>query len=241
MNTLLPIIINGHSFTCDENQMWNLNEIYRTLDLPDSKRPSEWNNQVRTQLDRSGNFRTVNGDGGGTWATEKGTVAYAMWVSTDFYSLVIDAFVFMRNDAIMRERIAILQADEAHAELSIAAPKADIFDGRLTRGGSVPWSWACKSLGLAPQKLKEGLLGSKRFIKVINYDDGTETIKPPKAAFNYGYFVVKEVMGKSQWQVTARGYAWMQEHAQRWRGLIEGRSKAKAKEYRQKRKAEITQ
>ncbi|MFJ5401801.1 KilA-N domain-containing protein, partial [Pectobacterium sp. CHL-2024] len=118
MNTLLPIIINGHSFTCDENQMWNLNDIYRTLDLSDSKRPSEWNNQVRTQLDRSGNFRTVNGDGGGTWATEKGTIAYAMWVSTDFYSLVIDAFVFMRNDAIMRERIAILQADEANAELS---------------------------------------------------------------------------------------------------------------------------
>ncbi|MGQ7742774.1 KilA-N domain-containing protein [Pectobacterium brasiliense] len=241
MNTLLPIIINGHSFTCDENQMWNLNDIYRTLDLPDSKRPSEWNNQVRTQLDRSGNFRTVNGDGGGTWATEKGTIAYAMWVSTDFYSLVIDAFVFMRNDAIMRERIAILQADEANAELSIAAPKADIFDGRLTRGGSVPWSWACKSLGLAPQKLKEGLLGSKKFIKAINHDDGTETIKPPKAAFNDGSFVMKEFMGKSQWQVTARGYAWMQEHAPRWRGLIEERSKAKAKEYRKKRKAGLTQ
>ncbi|MFJ5333740.1 KilA-N domain-containing protein [Pectobacterium sp. CHL-2024] len=237
MNTLLPIIINGHSFTCDENQMWNLNDIYRTLDLSDSKRPSEWNNQVRTQLDRSGNFRTVNGDGGGTWATEKGTIAYAMWVSTDFYSLVIDAFVFMRNDAIMRERIAILQADEANAELSIAAPKADIFDGRLERGGSVPWSWACKSLGLAPQILKEGLLGSGKFIKVRNRDDGIETIKPPKVAFSDGYFVAKEVMGKSQWQVTARGYAWMQAHAQRWRGLIEERSKAKAKEYRQKRKA----
>ncbi|NJT29189.1 hypothetical protein HCW91_01915 [Escherichia coli] len=25
---------------------------------------SEWNNKIRTQLDRSGNFRTVNGDGG---------------------------------------------------------------------------------------------------------------------------------------------------------------------------------
>lgn len=66
--------------------------------------PSEWNNKIRTQLDRSGNFRTVNGDGGGTWATEAGAVAYAMWVSTEFYLMVINAFIFMRNDAIVREQ-----------------------------------------------------------------------------------------------------------------------------------------
>lgn len=83
-----PIVIEGHSFICNDQRMWNLNEIHRVLGLPASKMPSEWNNKIRTQLDRSGNFRTVNGDGGGTWATEAGTVAYAMWVSTDFYLMV---------------------------------------------------------------------------------------------------------------------------------------------------------
>ncbi len=111
----LPIVIEGHSFICNDQRMWNLNEIHRVLGLPASKMPSEWNNKIRTQLDRSGNFRTVNGDGGGTWATEAGTVAYAMWVSTDFYLMVINAFIFMRNDAIVRERVAVKQADEANA------------------------------------------------------------------------------------------------------------------------------
>ncbi len=92
-------------------------------------------------------------------------MAYAMWVSTDFYLMVINAFIFMRNDAIVRERVAVKQADEANANLSIAAPKADIFDGRLTNGGSVPWNWACKSLGLAPMKLKEGLKRSGKFVQ----------------------------------------------------------------------------
>ncbi|GKW12579.1 hypothetical protein PEC301899_28610 [Pectobacterium carotovorum subsp. carotovorum] len=234
-NQPLPIIINGHSFTCDENRMWNLNEIHRVLDLTDNKAPSQWRDGISRSMEASANLQKV--DKVGSLASEAGTIAYAMWVSIGFYMMVINAFIFMRNDAIMRERIAILQADEANAELSIAAPKADIFDGRLTRGGAVPWSWACKSLGLAPQKLKDGLLGSGKFIKVRNRDDGIETIKPPKRAFETGYFVMKEFMGKSQWQITARGYAWMQEHAQRWRGLIEERTKAKAKEYRQKRKA----
>lgn len=95
-------------------------------------------------------------------------MAYAMWVSTDFYLMVINAFIFMRNDAIVRERVAVKQADEANANLSIAAPKADIFDGRLTNGGSVPWNWACKSLGLAPMKLKEGLKRSGKFVQKWN-------------------------------------------------------------------------
>ncbi|HFI9393698.1 TPA: KilA-N domain-containing protein [Escherichia coli] len=42
----------------------------------------------------------MNGDGGGTWATEAGTVAYAMWVSPDFYLKVIRAFIALRNDKV---------------------------------------------------------------------------------------------------------------------------------------------
>ncbi|GKW05530.1 hypothetical protein [Pectobacterium carotovorum] len=236
----LPIIIDGHSFIADSNRMWNLNEIHRVLNLAENKRPSEWNNAIRTKLDRSGNFRTVNGDGGGTSATEKGTIAYAMWVSTEFYEMVMDAFIFMRNDAVLRERVAVLQANEANAKLSIAAPKADIFDGRLERGGSVPWSWACKTLGLAPLILKRGLYDSGREANkfTLRYcrDTGEKVIWPARAMFDDGRFKVKTVMGKTDWQVTALGYAWMQENAPRWRGLLDQIAKEKAREYRQRHK-----
>ncbi|MCL6396318.1 hypothetical protein EXT62_05325 [Pectobacterium carotovorum subsp. carotovorum] len=232
----LPIVINDHSFIADSNRMWNLNEIHRVLNLPDNKRPSEWNNAIRTKLDRSGNIRTVNGDGGGTSATEKGTIAYAMWVSPEFYEMVMDAFIFMRNDAVLRERVAVLQADEANAQLSIAAPKANIFDGRLERGGSVPWTWACKTLGLAPIRLKQGLHRGGRFIMRYCRDTGTDAVWPPQAAFDTGYFVKKTFMDKTEWQVTARGYAWMQENAQRWCGLLAKDAKEKARQYRQKQK-----
>lgn len=216
----LPIVIESHSFVCNDQRMWNLNEIHRVLNLPDNKAPSQWNNKVREALDQSGNFQTaIGGISPGTWATEEGTVAYAMWVSTDFYLMVIRAFIFMRNDAVLRERVAVLQADEANVALSIAAPKADIFDGRLARGGSVPWTWACKALGLAPFKLRDGLKRSGKFILPAFSDQ--KNPYPPKAAFDAGHFVWKiDANNEKHWQVTARGYAWMQENAPRWRELI---------------------
>lgn len=226
----LPIVIENHLFTCNDQRMWNLNEIHQVLNLSDSKAPSQWRTEVSRHMDRSANLQTVNGDNGGTWATEAGAIAYAMWVSTDFYLMVINAFIFMRNDAVLRERVAVLQADVAHAALSIAAPKASIFDGRLARGGSVPWTWACKTLGLAPFKLRDGLKRSGKFILPALSDQ--KNPYPPKATFDSGLFVWKiDANGDKHWQVTARGYAWMQENASKWREAIarDNRQKAAAK------------
>lgn len=36
----------------------------------------------------------------GTWATEEAAIAYAMWVSPDFYLKVIRAFIALRNDKV---------------------------------------------------------------------------------------------------------------------------------------------
>jgi len=227
----LPIVIENHSFMCNDQRMWNLNEIHRVLQLHDSKTPSQWNNKVREALSNSGNFQSIEGKNGGTWATEKGAIAYAMWVSPEFFELVVDAFIFMRNDAVLRERVAVLQADEANAALSIAAPKADIFDKRLANGGAVPWTQACKALSIPPRKLMAGLLGSGKFIKKFDYDRGDYSIQPPAKAFHEGYFRWKKVMDRQEWQVTARGYAWMQENASKWREAIarDERRKATAK------------
>ncbi|WP_431634997.1 hypothetical protein [Enterobacter ludwigii] len=142
------------------------------------------------------------------------------------------------NDAVIRERVAVKQADEANAGLSIAAPKADIFDGRLSRGGSVPWNWACKALGLAPMKLKEGLTRSRKFVQKWDPDSCTDAIRPASKAFERGLFVEKTVMDKRTWQVTASGYAWMEENAQKWRELIVEGDRLKAVVRRAKKQAE---
>lgn len=225
----LPIVIENHLFVCNDQRMWNLNEIHRVLSLPDNKAPSQWRDAIAREMTSSANLHSSNGNG--SLATEAGTIAYAMWVSTSFYLMVIEAFIFMRNDAVLRERVAVLQADEANAALSIAAPKADIFDGRLARGGAVPWTQACRALSLPPRKLIAGLLGSGKFIKKFDYDRGDDYVQPHARAFHEGYFRWKKVMDREEWQVTARGYAWMQEQAFKWSELIarDGRVKAAAK------------
>lgn len=214
----LPIVIENHSFICNDQRMWNLNEIHRVLNLPDSKAPSQWTNKVREALSNSGNFQSIEGKNGGTWATEKGAIAYAMWVSPEFFEMVVDAFIFMRNDAVLRERVAVLQADEANAALSIAAPKADIYDKRLANGGAVPWSWACKAMGLAPFKLRDHLKRTGRFC-LPPFTEHKHPY-PTKRGFELGYFVWKKVMDRNEWQVTARGVAWMQEKQHEWREAI---------------------
>lgn len=103
-----PIVIEGHSFICNDQRMWNLNEIHRVLGLPASKMPSEWNNKIRTQLDRSG-----------------------------------------------------------------------------------------------------------KFVQKWNPDSYADELRPQEKAFSIGLFVTKSVMGKDTWQVTAKGYAWMQGNAQK--------------------------
>ena len=225
----LPIVIENHSFICNDDRMWNLNEIHRVLELPDSKEPGQWRSSIKERLIKDANLHVLAGRNGGTWATDEATVAYAMWVSDDFYLMVIRAFIFMRNDAVLRKRVAVLQADEANAELSIAAPKASIFDRRLANGGAVPWTQACRALTLPPRKLLAGLLGSGKFIKKFDYDCGDDYVQPPAKAFDVGFFRWKTVMDRQEWQVTARGFAWMQENAQRWRELIQQRDRERAK------------
>lgn len=84
----LPIVIEGHSFICNDQRMWNLNEIHRVLGLPANKMPKEWDNRLRTVLDQGGNFLLAHGGSTpGTWATESGTVAYAMRKYADVLSL----------------------------------------------------------------------------------------------------------------------------------------------------------
>ncbi|EJX7426040.1 KilA-N domain-containing protein [Escherichia coli] len=135
---VLPVIVDGYHWTCNQDRMWNLNELHKELGLPDEKKPYRWDNQVRTVLDQARNFVVAHGGStpgqwrsslkdklvkdanlhvlagrsGGTLATEEAAIAYAMWVSDDFYLKVIRAFIALRNDKVSEAKALAQESKE---------------------------------------------------------------------------------------------------------------------------------
>lgn len=72
---LLPIVIEGQIFKPNAEGLWSLNEIHKTLNLSEAKRPSEWSNAVSAELFASGNFRKVDKVG---WDFEVSGIADVM-------------------------------------------------------------------------------------------------------------------------------------------------------------------
>ncbi|EFK4046148.1 KilA-N domain-containing protein, partial [Escherichia coli] len=98
---VLPVIVDGYHWACNQDRMWNLNELHKELELPSAKEPGQWRSSVRTLLDQDANLHVAHGGSTpGTWATEEAAIAYAMWVSPDFYLKVIRAFIALRNDKV---------------------------------------------------------------------------------------------------------------------------------------------
>ena len=99
-SVVLPVIVDGYKWECNKDRMWNLNELHKALSLDENQRPSEWDNKVSRELLSSGNLRKV--DKVGTYATEQAAIAYAMWISVPFYMTVINAFIELRNDNVIK-------------------------------------------------------------------------------------------------------------------------------------------
>lgn len=211
---LLPIVIEGQSFKPNAEGLWSLNEIHQALGLPESKRPGQWNNEVSDRLLACGNFHKV--DKVGSFADELATIAYAMWVSTDFYLTVAGAFVTMRNDAILSARMSSLALTEADKLLADNMPKATALMLKA-KGHGISWTDACraakiKNAGLA----KEFFLSIGRFTK--SKPGSVETLKTPrpiKRAFDLGYFKRDEgIFGNADgWRVTDKGVVWLEGRA----------------------------
>ncbi|QDD87590.1 hypothetical protein [Pseudomonas oryzihabitans] len=226
--TTLPITIDGQNFKANAESLWNLNEIQKGLNLPDSKSPSEWRNAVSDELRASGNLRIM--DKVGTLATEAGTIAYAMWVSTDFYLMVVHAFVAMRNDSILSARMALLAAADADTKLAKAVPKADLIDTRLT-GLGITWGQACKLANITkPQLAKQYLVSTGRFVSRDHPTEHRKVIKPASKAFDWGYFKSCSMSygNDDGYRVTAKGLAWLQDKASEINGAVAERTRRQA-------------
>ena len=205
---LLPIVIEGQIFKPNAEGLWSLNEIHKTLNLSEAKRPSEWSNAVSAELFASGNFRKV--DKVGSFADELGAIAYAMWVSTDFYLMVAGAFLAMRNSAVreLRQKDALLDAN---------MPKATTLDLKA-RGAGLTWTEACRVAGVQQPRLALAeLVKMKWFVYPVDSFGSPEgSPRPKKQGFAVGAFVKvsTEFGNKEGWRVKPRGLDWLNKHAE---------------------------
>lgn len=214
---MLPIIIEGHTFKSNTDGLWSLNEIHQTLSLDPAKEPSEWRNEIQAELSNSGNLRSKVGRYGGTLATEPGAIAYAMWVSTDFYLMVVRAFVTMRNDAVLSARMAAIALVEKDALLADNMPKASALMQKAD-GFGISWTDACRAAGVLQTRLaKDVLVTVKVFRKVWDHDKGDDVIEPSPKCFQDGLFKrAKGLHGNLEgWRVTAKGVNWLTERFQK--------------------------
>ena len=229
---LLPIVIEGQTFVANTDGMWNLNETHRELGLPDTKAPSQWRNAVADELRASANLQII--DKVGTLATEAGTIAYAMWVSTDFYLMVVHAFVAMRNSAIR-------DAKTKDALLAANMPKATTLDLKA-RGAGLTWTEACRVAGVQQPRLALAeLVKMKWFVYPVDSFGSPEgSPRPKKQGFAVGAFVkVSTDFGnKEGWRVKPRGLDWLNKHAEEVNLRVVATKALKAKA---KRPKEVTQ
>ncbi|RMV00916.1 hypothetical protein ALP20_02381 [Pseudomonas coronafaciens pv. coronafaciens] len=208
-DTPLPIVIEGHTFKPNAEGLWSITEIHQTLDLPESKRPGQWDNEVSNRLLSCGNFHKV--DKVGSFADELGTIAYAMWVSTDFYLMVARAFVAVRNHAVreLRNKDALLDAN---------MPKASTLDMKA-RGAGLTWTEACRVAGIQQPRLAlEALVSVKVFVyPVDNFGTREGAPRPPKSGFDSGAFVrVSSDFGNREgWRVKTAGLDWLRSKAEK--------------------------
>lgn len=126
----LPIIINGIEINPNEDGMYCLNDIAKAGGLTGVKaKPSEWDNTTSRHFVKAGKILRLakTSRNSKTYTTEAGAIAYAMWVSIDFYELVVQTFIIVRNDLTTSR--AVVKA--LHKEKDKAIAEHDVTKAAL--------------------------------------------------------------------------------------------------------------
>jgi hypothetical protein len=129
------IKIMGKVFESDGSGMLDLNDIWRGCNLPDTRRPSQWRGKIVDELRRYADLQTVENPSltikvSTTKGNRRASIAYAMWVSFEFYCEVLDAFVNLSEGNIERAieiAAGTMSKEDEHLLLKFAAQKGLCF------------------------------------------------------------------------------------------------------------------
>ncbi|HDI5997111.1 TPA: hypothetical protein POB14_000994 [Escherichia coli] len=92
---VLPVIVDGYHWACNQDRMWNLNELHKELELPSAKEPGQWRSSVRTLLDQDANLHVAHGGSTpGTWATEETVLHLHIYWSSQTISQLPQVILF---------------------------------------------------------------------------------------------------------------------------------------------------
>ncbi|WP_337236578.1 hypothetical protein [Proteus faecis] len=88
------IYVDGQPFKANEDGMWNLTEIWKTLKLKRGKSPSEWRTKEAKRFSECPQKMRSSGQGvtSHILADKQATLRYAGWVSFEFEDMVYAAF-----------------------------------------------------------------------------------------------------------------------------------------------------
>ncbi|MDQ2312456.1 KilA-N domain-containing protein [Pluralibacter gergoviae] len=211
----LPIVLKDesgkmHEFK-PENGMYNLTDIHKRLGLPTNKLPAQWRTDASREFSKCANLHIKGGKAGYTLATEPATIAYAMWVNHDFFMLVVNTFIAVRNDALLSHEVSAKLANE-HKEL--LKQNSRILNRLGTWASSAKLNWQKSALlcGIErPNKARESLLAKGYIHKVTRLHYGkliTEYLPTDKG---YQFGITEKYLGWSgnQMHFTASGRDWL--------------------------------
>lgn len=133
------IVIEGHAFKANDSGMWDLTDIWRTLELPKGKAPAQWRTADAKDLRGSDDLcmhklhslNTMQREA--TLGTKLATIEYAAWVSRKFKRVVFHAFEAILESPEVARVVADLMGNLGHSH------SADILT-RMTFNDKCEWS-----------------------------------------------------------------------------------------------------
>lgn len=217
MKNKFSIKIKGKVFTSDEDGYLDLNEIWRGCELNASKRPNEffrYKNGKALLANGNSRLNKINSLQNPFYeGDENSTVAYAMWVSLDFYMTVLNSFVALRNGRI-EEAVSL-------ASSTMSEEDSHYLNRQMKLKGML-WDEACAYAGIKhPRLLKQELLKHPRF----NYfnEDGVVNENHPYAE-TYFYNRGNKFTSNVRLCVTPEGRQWLRKYNDKFQELVDYRA-----------------
>jgi hypothetical protein len=219
MNTTnaLPVLLqnadgNKYSFVPNDEGMFNLTEMWRILELPASKKPSQWRNSIARDLERDANLHFTQGKDAYTLATETACIAYAMWVSVSFYRMVVSTFIAVRNDDRLAAMVYRNMESEYQEMLDNNCAKLNAYN-RLDKSYQ-GWHNSCCLAGIEDSRKARFYLWTEYLMWSEQTIKGKTSIAMKASGINAG-FIVNRGNGKIDDSICMKAYGrkWLIEHA----------------------------